>query len=70
MEDICLRALKRAIVLMDRIREQLDQPDFQEWSTSEMKELQALAESIKHRCPELAELVESIRQLVIKLQSH
>lgn len=69
MEDLCLNALKRAIVLLNVLRERLDQPEFQEWSNKELEELQKLAEGIKQRCPELAQLVEQIRQLLLRLLS-
>lgn len=69
MDTVCHDALSRVVTLLDMLSERIGQPDFFEWSEKEFSEIMMLIERIKHRCPEMVALVESIRSLIIKLRT-
>lgn len=69
MNAVCETALKRVVTLLYILRERIGQPDFSEWSEKELREITELLKGIKHRCPEMVALVESIRSLIIKLRT-
>ncbi len=69
MDLRCTEALKKIATLIYILEGRIGQGDFHEWSEKEIAELRKLIESIKNRCPELADLVESLRLLLLRLQS-